>query len=123
MQDPLFGADDLARQLDSMTLEARDELAFGLVLLDREGKVRFYNRTEARQSGFGERRTVGREFFRSIAPCMDTEEIRGRITRALADGTFDLELGHTGDFEDPTRLLRVRAMSAAAGGTWLAILR
>jgi photoactive yellow protein len=115
-----FDDDQLARQLDAMGEAERHTLPFGVILLDAEGVVRFYSETEARLSGRGQRRTVGLPFFQRIAPCMDTESFKGRIDAALRAGTLDIEIGHTGDFSDPSRRIRVRAMSAAGGGIWLA---
>lgn len=118
-----FDDDDLALRLDAMTDEERHGLPFGVIGLDREGRVRFYSRTEAAQSGYGSRPIHGLEFFLQVAPCMNTPEVRGRMQRGLDSGQLDLELGHTGDFADARRLLRIRAMSAAGGGLWLAHFR
>jgi hypothetical protein len=46
-----------------------------------------------------------------------------RIEEALAAGELHIEIGHAGDFSDRMRFIRVRAMSAADGGIWLALRR
>jgi photoactive yellow protein len=118
-----FDDDELPRALDRLSVEERDALPFGLIGLDPEGNVRFYSETEARLSGMGTPPRIGAAFFREIAPCMDTPSFRGRIEEALARGQLDVEIGHTGDFADRKRFIRVRAMSAADGGIWLAMRR
>lgn len=123
MTELCFEDDDLGPRLDAMGEEARHALPFGVIGLDAAGRVRFYSATEARQSGSAPRNYVGLHFFESVAPCMDTPELRGRIERARAQGRLDLEVGHTGDFSDPTRFFRIRAVAAADGGLWLALLR
>lgn len=117
---PRFDDDDLAVRLDAMNDEDRHALPFGVIGLDPAGRVRFYSRTEAAQSGYGDRPVLGLDFFVQVAPCFDTDEFRQRIRRELASGRLDIEIGHTGDFADPHRFLRIRAMSAADGGLWLA---
>lgn len=123
MTELRFDEEDLGRRLDALAEEQLHKLPFGVIALDGEGRVRFYSATEAQQSGSAPRSYLGLHFFESVAPCMDTPELRGRIERARAQGTLDLEVGHTGDFSDPNRFFRVRAVAAADGGLWLALLR
>lgn len=118
-----FDSDDLAQRLEQLSDEERHRQPFGVIGLSADGKVRFYSETESRNSGRGAEPTLGMYFFRHVAPCMNTHAVRGRIEAALAAGTLDLEIGHTGDFADPTRFIRLRAMSAADGGMWLALQR
>jgi photoactive yellow protein len=118
-----FEADDLPESLERASEAERHALPFGVIKLDASFRVTFYSRTEARQSGYGERPIRNLDFFHDVAPCMDTADYRGRIERARKEGTLDIELGHTGDFADRARFFRVRAMSAADGGIWLAHLR
>lgn len=115
-----FDDPELPARLDAMTDEQLHRLPFGVIGLDQEGKVRFYSDTEARQSGAAPRTFGGMHFFETVAPCMNNEEVRGRIEHALSEGNLDLEIGHTGDFSDPHRFLRIRAMSCQKGGLWLA---
>ncbi len=117
-----FDDGDLATTLDALSEAERDALPFGVIGLDREGTVRVYSRPEAEQSGRGARPTVGLPYFDRIAPCMRESGLEGRIHASLAEGTLDLEFGHTGDFDDVSRLLRIRAVSGR-DGVWLAIQR
>ncbi len=115
-----FDDDDLPTRLQELSEEARHGLPFGLVGLDAQGRVDFYSRREREQSGLGEREITGLDFFGSVAPCMDTPRIRGRIEADHGDGGLDVEVGHTGDFADRSRVFRVRMMSRPDGGFWLA---
>ena len=118
-----FDDDMLASGLDRLDADALHALPFGVIRLDADGAVAFYSSTEARQSGRGDLQTVGLDFYGSVAPCMANDDFRGRIERHREQGSLDIEIGHTGDFSDRHRLLRVRAMSAENGGVWLAIQR
>ena len=112
--------DDLAGQLEQMTDDARNALPFGVIGLDSNGKVWFYSRREAELSGYGDRPVKDLDFFREVAPCMNTEDFRGRVMRELEAGELDIEIGHTGDFSDRSRFMRVRVMSGGQGRLWLA---
>ena len=57
-----FDAVDLARQIETLSQYQLDTLPFGVILIDRDGTIVFYSRTEARQSGrkgAGDRQAAG----------------------------------------------------------------
>jgi photoactive yellow protein len=85
--------------------------------------VTYYSQAERRLSGSGRRERLGAEFFANIAPCMDNADFKGRIERARAAGTLDIEFSHIGDFDDDARELSVRIQSAADGGYWIFMRR
>jgi photoactive yellow protein len=62
-----------------------DELPYGMIILDRDGRVLFYNETEARQAGFRPEDVVGQNFFEDVAPCTRVKEFKGRFQR-FVDG-------------------------------------
>ena len=119
----MFDDDNLRAKLDAMNEPELNALPFGVIKLGPDLRVRFFSETEARLSGFGARPVLNLSFFEDVAPCMGTSELRQAAERALADGTLDLELGHTGDFADRKRLLRCRIVSAADRGLWFVIAR
>jgi photoactive yellow protein len=116
-----FNAPDLAARVEKLSQHELDNLSFGVILLDREGTVRFYSATEARLSGY-RANPIGRNLF-EISPCMGKEDFRGRIMRAMEEGEVDLEFGWVGDFGNPQRELRIRVQSSRRGGVWMFIER
>lgn len=116
-----FDARDLAAQLDALSNEERDALPFGVILLDREGIVRFYSKTEARISQYSGP-TIGHNFF-DMAKRVSKDELWNSIQRALDHGKVDLDFGWAGDHADPKRQFRLRVQSANNGGVWLAFER
>ena len=116
-----FNAPDLAHRIEQLTQAELDRLPFGVILLDRQGTVLFYSQTEARQSGYG-KLPLGQNFF-ALSRCMDNNDFRGRVTRALEAGPVDLEFAWPGDYAEPKRDLRIRVQSARQGGVWLMIER
>ncbi len=118
-EDISFDLPALAPAVEALPVGALDALTFGALRVDHAGVVQVYNRTERLRSGSGDRPRLGLDFFTDVAPCMATKEFRGRIERALAEGSLDLEFGWVGDFGDAERAMRVRVQSAAQGGYWI----
>jgi photoactive yellow protein len=116
---PDFDSAYLSRQIEALSDEDRDALPYGVIRLDARGIVQSYSATEAQRSGRKKRPAVGLDFFKEVAPCMASAEMRGRVEAAAARGTVDIEIGWTGDFDDPERDIRIRVMSASDGGLWL----
>jgi photoactive yellow protein len=116
-----FDAPDIAAHIEQLSQYELDKLPFGVILLDRAGVVLFYSETEARQSGYG-KVPLGQNLF-DISCCMNGDDFRGRVTRAMEAGPVDLEIGWPGDFADPTRELRIRVQSSRKGGVWMFIER
>lgn len=116
-----FDAPDLAAQLERMSGAEIDALPFGVIRLDRNFKVLIYSKTEARLSG-SRQQPIGDYFF-NFARKLASENFRGRIEQAMADGRVDLDIGWVGDFDDPRRNLRIRVQSASDGGVWLCLDR
>ena len=123
--EPSMGLDDerLPERVEQLSLHALDALPFGVVRLDSTGKVTYFSKTEAEQSGFGDRRAIGRDFFTQMAPCLGTPEFSSRIAEARRAGTLDITFEQVGDFDDADRELRVRVRSATGGGLWVFLQR
>ena len=120
---PNFESADLNKKVEALSEDDRDALPFGVIKLDARGVVQGYSATEAQRSGRKKRPTVGLDFFKEVAPCMASPAMRGRVEAAAARGTVDIEIGWTGDFDDPDRDIRIRVMSASDGGLWLFLNR
>jgi hypothetical protein len=117
-----FDAADLAAQLDALSDSERNALAFGVILLDREGVVRFYSETELRYSKYPGPR-VGVNFFQMARRKMK-DELWHTIRRAMeGGGPVDLDFGWAGDHVDQKNQHRLRVVSANNGGVWLAFER
>ncbi|RYI98612.1 MAG: hypothetical protein EON47_19110 [Acetobacteraceae bacterium] len=120
---PGFDDPDLGESVEAMDVATLDRLPFGAVRLDAAGRVERFNATEAAQSGYGSRPTLGLDFFTGIAPCMNQPDFRGRLESGLASGRLNLRFGWTGDFSDANRALDIRVLGRAGGGCWLFIRR
>ncbi len=83
---------ELVEDVDFARLDA---LPFGVIVLDRFGNVRAYNLAESRLSRMRRETTIGKNFFRDIAPCASVRAFAGRFERFVAD---DHHLGRRFDF-------------------------
>jgi photoactive yellow protein len=120
---PHFDDPGLAAAIERLGKDEIDLLPFGVIGLDPQDIVRFYSQSEARLSGYGERKAHGQRFFVDVAPCMDNGHFRGKIDRARRMGLLDIEFSFIGDFSDRDRELHVRVQSAQDGGVWIFMKR
>ena len=106
--------------LSTMDEAALDGLPFGVVGLDSENMVEFYNTHEERYSGLPRDIVVGRHFFSDVAPCMNNYLVAER----LAEAQLDVTLPYVLTFRmrpTPVRLRLLRASGASQ--RWVLIAR
>jgi photoactive yellow protein len=123
--DPFSNMDprELQARVEAASPSELDSLSFGVIRLDDADNVIFFSRTEARQSGFGDRTAVGKKFWTELAPCMGTPEFLRRLEQAKRAGTLDLTFEQIGDFDDAERQLQVRMIAASRNGVWVFVRR
>jgi photoactive yellow protein len=63
-----------------------DLLPFGFIRLDEKGVVLEYNTAESALSGLPREGVLGRNFFRSVAPCTCVEQFEGKVQEMIAGG-------------------------------------
>lgn len=80
-------------RLVEMTDSELDNLAFGTIVLDAEYRVVSYNKAEQTLARRSAKRTIGRHFFKDVAPCTDNDAFKGRLDNMLKERrkteTFD----------------------------------
>lgn len=85
-----FSSPDLAAQLLKSTPAELDALSFGVVRMDTEGVVQFYNSFESKLSGMSPETVRGKHFFTEIAPCTNNFMVAERFASEPAlDATID----------------------------------
>jgi photoactive yellow protein len=114
-----FHADDLVALVEALDTAALDRLPFGAVKLDETGKVVVFSGSEQRLSGYDLGDPLGLDFFKEVAPCLNTPAYGQRLEAARKAGQVDIEIGWIGDFNDRNRQLDVRLLSAGDGGIWI----
>lgn len=76
-----------------------DNLPFGAIRLDKDGKVLSYNAAEARLTGRDPKRVIGRNFFTDVAPCTNVQAFAGRFREGIAQKKLHAIFPYRFDFE------------------------
>jgi photoactive yellow protein len=86
-------------EIDRMSVEELDELPFGAIRLDKDGKILSYNTTESKLTGRDPKRVIGRNFFKDVAPCTNVQAFAGRFREGVAKGEMHAIFPYRFDFE------------------------
>jgi photoactive yellow protein len=107
--------------LRALSREQYDDLAFGIIELDRNFIVRNYNRPESLLSRRQPEDTIGKHFFREVAPCTDNPEFRGRIEALMVPDATAKEARFEFVFQFPwgRRSVIIRALPDEFGTCWV----
>lgn len=69
--------------LESLSPAQLDALPYGVVKLNDQGAVGFYNRYESELGGIAPADALGKNFFTEIAPCTNNKVFRGCFTKGV----------------------------------------
>lgn len=67
-------ARQLLQQADALSEEEFDQLPFGMIQLDRSGRILKLNAAESALGGVPKHDAIGRSFFEEVAPCTNVQE-------------------------------------------------
>jgi len=82
-------ADTLETHLSACGDPELDELPFGVVKMDKNGTVLYYNSYESALSGLSREQVVGKDFFTQVAPCTNNKLVARRYQEESLDETLD----------------------------------
>lgn len=124
MQIVTFGRDDVDNVLARMSARELDQLAFGAIQLDAQGRILAYNATEAGITGRSAQEVIGKNFFRDVAPCTDTPQFRGTFHDGVRAGNLNTMFEYVFDYKmTPTRV-KIHMKKAIIGDTyWIFVKR
>jgi len=77
---------DPVENVSTLSDAEADQLPFGFIRLDSEGRVIAYNTQESTLSGLPREGVLGNNFFRTIAPCTCVDEFEGTLQKMMASG-------------------------------------
>ena len=94
-----FGSQDLDNILSREPNRA-EYLAFGAVLLDRQGKIVKYNKAEGLIASRDPAEMIGKDFFNEVAPCAKGKRFHGEFLNFHRTGQvnvmFDYKFAYKG---------------------------
>ncbi len=96
--------------LESQDPTAYDELSFGIVKMNFDGQVVFYNKQESLITGIDPSYAVGKLFFTQVAPCTNNFMVSEKYKQIELDEELDYLFTH---ITTPTRV-RLRLLKSAA---------
>jgi photoactive yellow protein len=116
-----FDADDVGERLREADEEALYEAPFGVVRLDDDGTVEFYNRYESELSGVDPSDAVGKNFFTQLAPCSNNQLFQGQFEKGVRRDRLDERFTYTFTYKMRPTLVDVRLYRDASGRNWVLI--
>ena len=119
-----FGKDDIDNKLTKMSAQQIDQLAFGAIQLDAQGKILRYNEAEAQITGRDAGAVIGSNFFRDVAPCTNTAKFKGVFDAGVRTDVLNTMFEYVFDYKmNPTKV-KIHMKKAISDGTfWIFVKR
>ena len=79
--------DQFSRPIESLMHldnQGADQLPFGFIRMDAEGRIVAYNTRESNLSGLPRTGVLGKSFFRTVAPCTCVDAFEGELRKMMA---------------------------------------
>ena len=108
---------ELISTVDHLTNPQLDALPFGAIQLDLDGKILQFNEYEANLSNRRAPDTIGRNFFREVAPCTNVREFYGRFKEGVDLGELNASFDYRFEFRMAPRNVRVTLYYSASTTT------
>lgn len=119
---PLSSADELLRQVDDLKVADLDTLPFGMIQLDRNGRILKFNQTEAKMARINRDRQIGKSFFDEVAPCTKVREFYGRFQEGLSRRNLYETFGFVFKFDHGWRNVAITMMySDKTDSVWVLV--
>jgi photoactive yellow protein len=119
-----FGKDDIDNKLAGMSTSQIDELAFGAIQLDAQGKILRYNEAEAQITGRSASAVIGSNFFRDVAPCTNTAKFKGVFDAGVRTDTLNTMFEYVFDYKMQPTKVKIHMKKAISDGTfWIFVKR
>lgn len=119
-----FGKQELDNALARMSSKEIDELAFGAIQLDAQGKILRYNEAEAQITGRKASAVIGKNFFRDVAPCTNTPKFKGVFDAGVRGDNLNTMFEYVFDYEMQPTKVKIHMKKAISDGTfWIFVKR
>jgi photoactive yellow protein len=100
--------DAVLEVVDAMSPGELDGLPYGVIQLDRTGRILKYNAVESRLASLAPEDAVGKQFFTEIAPCTRVQEFYGRFKEGVIREVLDTSFKFHFAFKQAPRDVTVR---------------
>ena len=111
-----FGSQDVAMAIGKLDSKGLDQLAFGAIKLDADGRVLSYNAAEGAITGRDPKDVIGKNFFKDVAPCTSTPEFLGKFQAGVKDDSLNVLFEYIFDYNMKPTKVKVHMMKALVKG-------
>ena len=101
---------DVLDTVDTMGPEELDRLPYGMIQLDRTGRILNYNAVESKLASLRKEDAIGKQFFTEIAPCTRVQEFYGRFKEGVIREALDTSFRFHFAFKQSPRDVTVRLL-------------
>jgi photoactive yellow protein len=116
-----FDDDATGERLKELSRDALDALDFGVIEVDDDGVVQFFNRYESQMSGVAPETATGKNFFTEVAPCSNNRLFVGRFKKGLRRGELDERFTYTYTYKMSPTLVDVRLYRDEDDRNWILV--
>lgn len=116
-----FEDEDLGEKLRHATEAQLNNAPFGIIQVDDEGTIEFFNQYESELSGMDPEEVMGRNFFTQVAPCTNNRLFRGRFKKGVRRGELDETFSYTYTYKMRPTLVDIFLYRDADGNNWITV--
>jgi len=121
VDDLNYDDDNVGEKLRNASEEQLNGANFGIIQIDDEGVVQFFNAYESELSGVDPDDAKGSNFFTQVAPCTNNRLFRGRFKKGVRRGELDETFSYTYTYKMRPTLVDVRLYRDEAGNNWIMV--
>lgn len=99
-----------------------DLLPYGIIVVDVEGKILYYNSREEQIACRKREDVIGKNFFRDVAPCTAVKEFYGRFREAMTNSGGVINFNFRFPFPGRTREVEIALTSFENGDALLCLI-
>ncbi len=115
---------DIENKLAQLSDFEIDNLTFGAIKIDKNGKVLMFNSTEANITGRLKENVIGKNFFDEVAPCTKSDEFYGRFIEGVQNNNLNVVFEYLFDYQmEPTKVTVQMKKSATDDNYWIFVKR
>ena len=112
------GVGERLRQASAKQLNAAD---FGIVRVDDNGRVQFYNEYESRLANVAPEDARGENFFTELAPCSNNRIFLGRFKKGVRTDDLDTSFTYTFTYKMRPTLVDIRLYRDEKQNNWVLV--
>lgn len=113
---------DVFYAADTLSAPELDALPYGMIQVDRQGRILRYSRPETEFSGLTADECVGRSFFDEVAPCTHVKEFYGRFLDGVRAEQLDTLFTFEFAFVPPRRVRVHMFYSKVTRSVWIKVV-